>query len=362
MSRISALTRNQQKQPQQQQPEHQRSSQYTLALSFDAATTDYNLTEPTIRSHDIITTTSDARAVRRYGYHTFNGLPATATMTMPQERAWVGHDHVHQGPPAGTSNDMLQFDSPLSEMFDDIGFGDDQDLEDLLQEDLLPVPTHLGFSSTSVSPEMGDLSFVGFGGQSYVDPTTLDMGFDLTDPVVVPQQYVDPMCSFGHGHVHAVPDLLPHNFTTGLPVNDAGYYASPSYPSEASPLATTSPGSSNESDATGLPLPYRCPADGCPKSFRKESQLKQHRRVHRKKLVCALCPHEHKFAQVRDLERHMHARHKEAATHGHVRSEDRLCPFDGCDYHGRRDNVSRHYELKHGGKLQWRRGVPSVVV
>ncbi|TDZ53648.1 hypothetical protein CTRI78_v006830 [Colletotrichum trifolii] len=111
--------------------------------------------------------------------------------------------------------------------------------------------------------------------------------------------------------------------------------------------------------------PFRCTTDNCTKSFRKESQWKQHQRVHRKALVCKICraenSTEHKFAQVRDLERHMQARHRDVAEKTNVRSEIRECPHSGCEHRGRRDNVSRHHEAKHGKKLKWKRGIPHVV-
>ncbi|KAK2773032.1 hypothetical protein CKAH01_13696 [Colletotrichum kahawae] len=126
------------------------------------------------------------------------------------------------------------------------------------------------------------------------------------------------------------------------------------------PTSTTSPTSSDAADH-----PYRCTTDNCTKTFRKEAQLKQHQRVHRKSLVCSICRAErhteHKFAQVRDLERHLQARHPEVAQTANVRSEIRECPHPGCDHRGRRDNVSRHHESKHGKKLKWKRGVPHVV-
>ncbi|WYZ44462.1 hypothetical protein EsH8_VII_000898 [Colletotrichum jinshuiense] len=141
-------------------------------------------------------------------------------------------------------------------------------------------------------------------------------------------------------------------------------YSPSSFPASAdgSPLGTTSPGSDNASAAAH---PYQCTTDGCTKTFRKEAQLKQHQRVHRKALVCTICRAEHrtehKFAQVRDLERHLQARHKDVAEKANVRSEIRQCPHPGCEHEGRRDNVSRHHKSKHGKELKWKRGVPHVV-
>ncbi|KAK1676285.1 hypothetical protein BDP55DRAFT_112449 [Colletotrichum godetiae] len=136
---------------------------------------------------------------------------------------------------------------------------------------------------------------------------------------------------------------------------------------DGSPLDTTisSPGSDNASAPSSFSHPFSCTIDGCTKTFAKEAQVKQHQRVHRKSLVCTICRaerrHEHKFAQVRDLERHMQARHKDVAEKNNVRSEIRQCPHQGCDHEGRRDNVSRHHKSKHGKELKWKRGVPHVV-
>ncbi|KZL88313.1 hypothetical protein CI238_08237, partial [Colletotrichum incanum] len=137
---------------------------------------------------------------------------------------------------------------------------------------------------------------------------------------------------------------------------------------DGSPLGTTTTTSSPGSDVAGTSAaayPFLCTTDGCTKTFRKEAQLKQHQRVHRKALVCDICRAErrteHKFAQVRDLERHLQARHKDVAEKANVRSEIRQCPHPGCEHEGRRDNVSRHHKSKHGKELKWKRGVPHVV-
>ncbi|OLN81885.1 hypothetical protein CCHL11_07013 [Colletotrichum chlorophyti] len=143
---------------------------------------------------------------------------------------------------------------------------------------------------------------------------------------------------------------------------DATTYSSFPASAEGSPLGTSSPGSDA---APAAAHPWHCTTDGCTKTFRKEAQLKQHQRVHRKALVCTICRAEHrtehKFAQVRDLERHLQARHKDVAERTNVRSEIRQCPHPGCEHEGRRDNVSRHHKSKHGKELKWKRGVPHVV-
>ncbi|GJC84844.1 hypothetical protein ColLi_07682 [Colletotrichum liriopes] len=149
---------------------------------------------------------------------------------------------------------------------------------------------------------------------------------------------------------------------------EAGPSSSFAFPASAdgSPpgTTTTSPGS-DVAGTSAAADPFPCTTDGCTKTFRKEAQLKQHQRVHRKALVCDICRAErrteHKFAQVRDLERHLQARHKDVAEKANVRSEIRQCPHPGCEHEGRRDNVSRHHKSKHGKELKWKRGVPHVV-
>ncbi|KAK6215746.1 hypothetical protein QIS74_08765 [Colletotrichum tabaci] len=134
---------------------------------------------------------------------------------------------------------------------------------------------------------------------------------------------------------------------------------------DGSPLGTTTTTTTSPDSDSAAAHPYHCTTDGCPKTFRKEAQLKQHQRVHRKALVCDICRSErrteHKFAQVRDLERHLQARHRDVAERANVRSEVRQCPHPGCEHEGRRDNVSRHHRSKHGKELKWKRGVPHVV-
>ncbi|EFQ25685.1 hypothetical protein CGRA01v4_02247 [Colletotrichum graminicola] len=137
-------------------------------------------------------------------------------------------------------------------------------------------------------------------------------------------------------------------------------------PTTTSAATTASPDSdAGSTGASAASHPFRCAADGCAKTFRKEAQLKQHQRVHRKALVCNICRAEgrpeHKFAQVRDLERHLQARHRDVAARANVRSEIRRCPHPGCEHEGRRDNVSRHHKSKHGKELKWKRGTPHVV-
>lgn len=229
------------------------------------------------------------------------------------------------------------FDSPLSEM-NEMDLGDDI----LVTNDF--------FEGDTGSMHF-DLDFGGFPAASE-SAGSLDMNaqlaacFDFNDPLLYPDT-----------------DMA---FPLDSMMDFSSFDASPfSRTSDTSALtAATSPGSAAEA-GTANAHPHHCTTDGCTKTFRKESQLKQHQRVHKKSLVCPICraerQTEHKFAQVRDLERHLQARHRDVAERANVRSETRACPFAGCDHRGRRDNVSRHYESKHGGKLKWRKGVPSVV-
>jgi len=58
-----------------------------------------------------------------------------------------------------------------------------------------------------------------------------------------------------------------------------------------------------------------------------------------------------RFAARKDLRRHMFAKHCLGST------DKRVCPFEGCLYEQREDNVSRHHQLVHGVKIAWKRGV-----
>jgi hypothetical protein len=69
---------------------------------------------------------------------------------------------------------------------------------------------------------------------------------------------------------------------------------------------------------------------------------------------CPLCPKI--ISAVRDINRHLWSRHPQYAVQIGVKSETRDCPFRGCRYRGRRDNVNRHYKTKHGGCIKWTRG------
>ncbi|KAH7368891.1 hypothetical protein B0T11DRAFT_327029 [Plectosphaerella cucumerina] len=249
------------------------------------------------------------------------------------------------------------FDSPLPELHevsfdDDLGLGDDFALcGDLFDGTLESIPfgyTQGSFPPPSSGPNVG----------AYDANAELAACFDFDDPLLFPDANMD---------LDLALETMDFNFfgpgLSSQPVSSVD--TSPfSRLSDASAMtAATSPASPHEAGAAAYP--YRCTTDACTKTFRKESQLKQHQRVHKKSLVCPICraerQTEHKFAQVRDLERHLQARHRDVAERANVRSETRECPHPGCEHRGRRDNVSRHYESKHGGKLKWRRGVPSVI-
>ncbi len=70
---------------------------------------------------------------------------------------------------------------------------------------------------------------------------------------------------------------------------------------------------------------------------------------------CPLCPKTATAA--RTIERHLWTRHPQFALLSGVRSELRNCPFHGCRYRGRKDNTSRHYRVKHGGSIKWKKGM-----
>ncbi|KAK2051777.1 hypothetical protein LY76DRAFT_673650 [Colletotrichum caudatum] len=193
-----------------------------------------------------------------------------------------------------------------------------------------------------------DLSAYGYlSGADQISPSFGSTNTSPFEPVLDFFPLLDPSASFVFPDST---DISPADTTT-TPTTAAG---------------TASPGSDAASTGTSaVAHPFRCATDGCAKSFRKEAQLKQHQRVHRKALVCDICRAEgrpeHKFAQVRDLERHLQARHRDVAERTNVRSEVRRCPHPGCEHEGRRDNVSRHHKSKHGKELKWKRSVPHVV-
>jgi hypothetical protein len=56
----------------------------------------------------------------------------------------------------------------------------------------------------------------------------------------------------------------------------------------------------------------------------------------------------------RDTNRHIWTEHPQYAAENQIPSEVRDCPSPACEYHGRQDNVSRHFRRKHGGSLQWK--------
>ncbi|KAG7141906.1 hypothetical protein HYQ45_001643 [Verticillium longisporum] len=267
------------------------------------------------------------------------------TATMDGHGAWAAsgaglpvHDFLHG---------MSAFESPLSEILEG-DFSDDIEFDAFIEKELAK---GYGLEVFPSNANMGDLCAFDFN--TPVVPTP-----DFNDPLLFP--IVDDSQALGYSSFDF--DLpATESFFAPLSIGDASPYTNSPFThsaNSASPF-TTSPDSTTESDTSGHA--YACTADGCFKTFKKESQLKQHQRVHKKSLTCPHCPSAPKFAQVRDLERHLQVRHKDVAARDNVRSETRQCPFEGCAHRGRRDNVSRHFESKHGGKLMWRKGVPTVL-
>jgi len=89
---------------------------------------------------------------------------------------------------------------------------------------------------------------------------------------------------------------------------------------------------------------------------------RQHGRTHSKPEECMHCLQDgrepRRFASKKELQRHIHAKHAEAAE---GKSPNRRCPFrleDGkdCRYFSREDNVTRHSLLKHKHEIMWRAG------
>ncbi|KAJ0303870.1 hypothetical protein COL516b_006312 [Colletotrichum fioriniae] len=297
------------------------------------------------------------------------GFPPSVAVMAVTTTGWpYGAQPVRAAPDA--MNDSMYQNSPFSELYETPDEGDDWAM--LMQQDMLAT---------------GDYDMTTFD-LSAIEPTyqTTDSPQDIfNDPAVqfdVAQSLGPDFFDFNG----PLPDLSTSGYLSGDQVSSymGSTNTSPFEPildffpdtdpcsmfpasTDGSPLDTTtsSPGSDNAGAPSSSSHPYSCTTDGCTKTFAKEAQLKQHQRVHRKALVCTICRaehrHEHKFAQVRDLERHMQARHKDVAEKNNVRSEIRQCPHQGCEHQGRRDNVSRHHKSKHGKELKWKRGVPHVV-
>ncbi|KXH29551.1 hypothetical protein CSIM01_06284 [Colletotrichum simmondsii] len=297
------------------------------------------------------------------------GFPPSVAVMAVTTTGWpYGAQPVRAAPDA--MNDSMYQTSPFSELFELSDEGDDWAM--LMQQDMLAT---------------GDYDMTAF------DPSTMEPTYQTTHS---PQEiFNDPAVQFDVAQSlgpnffdfnSPLPDLSTSGYLSGDQVSSylGSTNTSPFEPvldffpetdsfsmfpasTDGSPLDTTfsSPGSDNASAPSSSSHPYRCTTDDCTKTFAKEAQLKQHQRVHRKALVCTICRaehrHEHKFAQVRDLERHMQARHKDVAEKNNVRSEIRQCPHEGCEHQGRRDNVSRHHKSKHGKELKWKRGIPHVV-
>ncbi|KAK7460247.1 hypothetical protein Landi51_00495 [Colletotrichum acutatum] len=297
------------------------------------------------------------------------GFPPSVAVMAVTTTGWpYGAQPVCAAPDA--MNDSMYQNSPFSELFELSDEGDDWAM--LMQQDMLAT---------------GDYDMTTF------DPSTMEPTYQNTHS---PQEiFNDPAVQFDVAQSlgpnffdfnSSLPDLSTSGYLSGDQVSSylGSTNTSPFEPvldffpetdsfsmfpasTDGSPLDTTtsSPGSDNASAPSSSSHPYSCTTDGCTKTFAKEAQLKQHQRVHRKALVCTICRaehrHEHKFAQVRDLERHMQARHKDVAEKNNVRSEIRQCPHQGCEHQGRRDNVSRHHKSKHGKELKWKRGIPHVV-
>ncbi|KAK4656325.1 hypothetical protein QC762_310335 [Podospora pseudocomata] len=58
--------------------------------------------------------------------------------------------------------------------------------------------------------------------------------------------------------------------------------------------------------------------------------------------VCAI-----NCGETRARNRHIWAEHSEYAKENDIPSEQEACPFPGCRYRGRKDNVPRHYKTQH---------------
>lgn len=116
---------------------------------------------------------------------------------------------------------------------------------------------------------------------------------------------------------------------------------SQSYPTPRS--SSTSPSASQRSPTPGTASqPNTCAQ--CGASFSRARQLQLHTNKHTRPFTC-LCGKAH--ARKKDLDRHMWAHHEADARRLKIPPVRAVCPFPGCGFDGRQDNVQRHIRTKH---------------
>ncbi|KAK4664085.1 uncharacterized protein QC763_500050 [Podospora pseudopauciseta] len=119
---------------------------------------------------------------------------------------------------------------------------------------------------------------------------------------------------------------------------DTSYYtageASTSYAQPYSQEPDTTEASPTSSD------PNKCSV--CGKFFRRKCDLDKHMNNHTKRRQCPFVDCEGGGAETKDLHRHLWTHHPEYASAENIPKDEEWCGFQGCGYHGRRDNVKRH--------------------
>ncbi|CRK13209.1 hypothetical protein BN1708_002565 [Verticillium longisporum] len=179
------------------------------------------------------------------------------TATMDGHGAWAAsgaglpvHDFLHG---------MSAFESPLSEILGG-DFSDDIEFDAFIEKELAK---GYGLEVFPSNGNMGDLCAFDFN--TPVVPTP-----DFNDPLLFP--IVDDSQALGYPSFDF--DLpAAGSFFAPLSIGDASPYTNSTFThsaNSASPF-TTSPDSTTESDTSGHA--YACTADGCFKTFKKESQL-----------------------------------------------------------------------------------------
>ncbi|CAP62122.1 uncharacterized protein PODANS_5_50 [Podospora anserina S mat+] len=68
----------------------------------------------------------------------------------------------------------------------------------------------------------------------------------------------------------------------------------------------------------------------------------KHMNNHTKRRQCPFRDCEGGGAETKDLNRHLWTHHPEYASAENIPKDEEWCGFQGCGYHGRRDNVKRH--------------------
>ncbi|VBB80965.1 Putative protein of unknown function [Podospora comata] len=86
--------------------------------------------------------------------------------------------------------------------------------------------------------------------------------------------------------------------------------------------------------------PIKCSV--CGKFYKRKCDLDKHMNNHTKRRQCPFLDCKGGGAETKDLNRHLWTHHPEYASAENIPKDEEWCGFQGCGYHGRRDNLKRH--------------------